>query len=258
MDSLTSSELDNLPLKELIERMDEIIEDNWYGRGNKIMKLTLSSIMETKRVNEFNELFQRKIAYKAFSFYLQILYTDFLSGANFINPTKSKIAKQITWATRYQSTIVSSRMALEYFYQLVFMIGNGEEFKSTKETFKKFKKWLKESNNNYNYLALMVARSFKFTREKRDPEVHGGTKFARKILKLSADTIDNEIFQLLTRIKNEWQSVVSIANGKDLSGYMIEEDKFDDKEFYNLWKNQDKVKINKLIDSMDSKDFFVE
>lgn len=253
MEQITPSDLDSLNLDDLVVRMDEILAaPYWYRRGNEIMKLRIYTLISTKSVKAFDANFQRKVAYKAFGLLLQLLYTYFSVSAQFFHlPDQDDPAsKQIYAAARRQWTIVSSRIAFEYFIQIIFMLGTGEDFSSSKSAFKKLRKWLKQPRNPYTYFAITVARAFRYDREKRTPEVHAGTKMARHILLGTATDIDNEMLYLFNIIQNQWQFVIDIADDKIPNGWSSSGNVAGDREWYELWESGDQEEINNEIDNM--------
>jgi hypothetical protein len=256
MKKITDSELDNLDLDTLVTRMDEILSaPDWYRRGNKIMQLSVRSLIETRQVQSYSSVFQRKIAYKTFGLMLQLLYARFSSSARFFSVpgTDDPIAEQLYNAARQQWTIISSQVVFEYFMHLLYMLGTGQEFPSGKGALKRFKKWLKEPENPYTFFAITTAHSMKFGQELRRPEVHAATKFARRILLASVSDLDewNKSLYLLQVIPNQWQYVLQIAETGSASGWSATgRDVGEDKEWYKLWERGDQGEINQEIDKM--------
>ncbi|MBO1223990.1 MAG: hypothetical protein JYX80_06145 [Candidatus Scalindua sediminis] len=253
MDKITTEELDNLETEELVSRMDEALSSPYWSRmGNKILKLNVCSLYESATVKKFDPVFQRKVAYKSFGFLLQLQYSELSSSANFFRlPEKDENgAKQIYWAARNQWTIVSSRMAFEYFMHLTYMLGSGSDFKSGKSAIKKFKNWLKERENPYSYFTISAARAMQFDRSKRSPEVHATTKLVRRILLMTASDIDNDVFQLINILKNQWQFILDIAHQREPNGWVSCGNVDDDKEWYGIWESKDYDAISKKIDEV--------
>lgn len=252
---LAEDDLDNLNLDELITRMDEILAAPcWWRPGNEIMKLRVCALMNTKRAQSFASEFQRKVAYKTFGFLLQLLYTQFSRSARFFNASgkDGAAAPQLHSAAREQWCVISSRIAFEYFMQLTYMLGTGEDFRSGKSTFKKFRRWLKQPGNPYTYFSISVARAAKFDRRKRSPEVHGGTKLARRILLLTKEGHDSEVGSLFNIIQNQWQFVIDIADERHPNGWVASGPGpvTDDREWYKLWNSGDEAAIHKEVDIM--------
>ena len=250
---ITETALDDLQMDALAARMDGILAAPYWERfGNEIMKLRVSILTNTKRVQSFAPEFQRKVAYKTFGLLLQLFYTNFSISAKFFNLSgkEEPSARQLHNVAREQWTVISSRIAFEYFMQLVYMLDKGYDFGSPKSTFNKLKKWLKEPRNPYTYFSITVARAAKYDRSKRTPEVHGGTKLARRILLLDDHQHDAELLSLFNTIRNQWQFVIDVADERSPNGWAASGNVTGDKEWYKLWKSGDEVAINREIDSM--------
>jgi len=259
MKQLTNSNLDNLDLYALVDRMDEILAaPYWYRRGNKIMKLSVRSLIATKQVQSYSSAFQRNIAYKTFGLMLQLLYAQFSTSAQFFSVpgTDDPIAEQLYNAARQQWTIISSQVVFEYLMHLLYMLGTGQKFPSGKGASKRFKKWLKEPCNSYTYFAITAARSMKYGQEMRRPEVHAATKFARRILLASVSDLDewNKTLYLLNVIPMQWQFVIEIAESGSAHGWAATGRDTGDEEWYRLWESGDQEGISQEIDRMFSDD----
>lgn len=252
MQKLTEDQIMNLDNCELVKRMDEIISSSSFADDFRCLRMSVSSIIETKKVKSFDNKFQRKIAHKAFGLFLQIIYTR-LGVQLSKNPFPKgdiNVNEQLSWAASKQRMLISSRIIAEYFMKLLYMIGTGKELKGEK-MFGEIKKWVKTPENPFVYFSISIARMKKYSREKRDSEVHANTKLAKKILTLSADEIDNSLFELLNIINNQWQYIVSISDGKNANGWSNNSrDEFDDKSWYEKILKSEKVIIDSKIDEM--------
>lgn len=256
MSKLTEKELDGLSNEDLVFKMDEILTaPYWSRRGNQIMKLCVENIFETERVQSFSQDFQRNVIYKAFGLLLQLHYTEFSSSAQFFRVQKRDelLARQLYSSARKQWVCVSSRIIFEYFIHLTYMLGTGEEFEMGRSAMKKFKKWLREKDNPYTYFSISVMRAELYDRKQRTPEVHASTKLARQILLASATNIDNDMFEIVGIIKNQWQFILHIANGKnprDFGWVSSGKNVVDDKKWYEIWRSGDQKRIDIKIDQM--------
>ena len=255
MNKITENELDNLDNNELVSRMDAILSSPyWSRRGNKIMLLSVKNIFDTERVQGFSPDFQRKVIYKAFGLLLQLHYTKFSYSANFfqIAEEDEPHAKQLYSAARNQWTYVSSRIIFEYFMHLTYMIGTGKEYYMGKSSIKKYKTWLKKKDNPYTYFAISVMRAESYDRTKRSPEIHAGTKLARKILLLTASDIDDDMMNLANIMESQWGFILHIANDVDSKnmGWVICGTNTGDKEWYEVWESGNQKMINSEIDKM--------
>ncbi|MFA6048649.1 MAG: hypothetical protein WC792_01715 [Candidatus Micrarchaeia archaeon] len=255
MDKLTEKELDALSNADLTKRMDQIITAGAGKLKEKhytALRFNVTSIMDTKKVKRLDESFQRKIAYTAFGLILQRLYTDLALAPHPPLPGDETVMKQISWAERWQWLAVSSRILFEHFRGLLYAIETGEELGISKKNSQKIKRWLKKPGNKFAYFAISIARAQRYSRLRRDPEVHAGSKLSKKVLMLTADEIDNSYLDLVNLIDNQWQHVLSLANEEQPPGNAVIKDGFNDKEWYELLNtgNQEKIeaKINEMLD----------
>ena len=253
METLIEEELDGFDTQQLVVRMDEILSAPYFERmGREILKLNVQTIYETEAVKRLPVEMRRKAVYKAFSFLLQLTYTEFSSAAQFFQLPEhdADAAKQLHWAARSQWISVSSRIGFEYFMQLTYMLGTGQDFPKGKSAIRAYRKWLKEPKNRYTYFAISAARAKDYDRTRRSPEVHAGTKLARRVLLGTATDIDNANFELVAILKNQWQFVLDIANDREPNGWAACGDASGDKEWYELWEFGDQAAINEKIDEM--------
>ena len=228
MKSITLEELAHLSNDELALRMDTILvnkEVEIYGiqslKRNEIFhKLnSVVTILNTKYVKALNEVKQRKICYLTFNTLLQMEYTSFTSEAknHYIYPNGivnwSSSSSQIRNAALTQFSIISSRITMECFMQLLHYLDTGEEIKA-KSTFKAFKKWLNNPNNIFSYFATHTLSTFKFDRKYRTSEVHASSKLSSKLLLMGEpdNKEQNDMLKLEGILMNVWQSLVEILN----------------------------------------------
>lgn len=159
MESLTKEELGKLSNDDLARRMDTILlnkEIENYGieitKRNKVFQEQRSvvTILKTKYIQKLDEKRQRKICYLIFNTLLQMEYTNFTSGAKNHYIYRHTSTQTVNWsspstqvnnAALTQFGIISSRITMECFMQLLHYIDTGNEING-KSTFKAFKKWL--------------------------------------------------------------------------------------------------------------------
>ncbi len=251
MEKLTEEEIKSLSNFELIKRMDEIINSSFLSDNFRIMRINISAMMETEKIKSFNGEFQRKIAYKIFGMILQIIYTHLSVQPNFNHFPKGDrgINKQFSWAESEQWMGISSRIIAEYFMSLLYMIGTGKELRG-RSKFNKIKSWLKQPDNEFVYFAISVARAKKYSRIKRENEIHANTKLAKKVLTLSAHEIDNSIFDLLNIIQTQLQYLLLLSNNKEPTGYSLINDEYNDKNWYEIVIKSKQEIIDLEIDEM--------
>jgi hypothetical protein len=247
---ISIEELDKLLIPKLIERMDEIITaDSFYTRGNEICGLNVSKMMNTEKARKLEPKIQRDLAFEIFRMLMQKRITDISLSPQYKLPGNEEINKQFSWIARNQWMIISSRILFEYFMNIIYMVETGKKLGS-KNRFNKIKNWLKKENNDFTPLAILIARVKKYSRTKREPEIHFGSNFTKEIITLSADKIDNSIFGLTNYLNNYWQYVIQISNNEKMVGHPIYRDEFNDKEWYKLLEKNDKKEINFRIDNM--------
>ena len=171
MQSLTKEELAQLSNDELASRMDTILlEKELENYGQEIVALnkvfrdmrSVVTILNTPYVQKLDEPKKRKICYLTFNTLLQMEYTSFTSGAKNHYIYRHTSTRKVDWsssstqvnnAALTQFGIISSRISMECFMQLLHYLGTGEEIKA-KSTFKAFKKWLNNPNNPFSYFAI--------------------------------------------------------------------------------------------------------
>jgi hypothetical protein len=249
MNNLSLENVSSLTNNELVTRMDEIINSGQLSeRGNKILQLEVSNMMNTEKVKNWSNDFQRKIAYKTFQTLWQLRVSEFKPIIDHGLPGDKDVQKQFDWLTNYQWVIISSRIVFECLRDLIYMIDKGKPLEGGKT--KKIKSWLKEENNNFKPLAILLVRGLKFSRLKREPEIHNNSNYSNKLLSLSVAEIDNSVFSLTKYIKQYWGDILKMADGQNFGGYPVFRDEFDDKEWYQLIKEGDINKINNKIDEM--------
>lgn len=245
MQSLTKEELVQLSNDELALRMDTILlnkEIENYGieitKRNKVFQdqRSVVTILNTNYIQRLDEQEQRKICYLTFNTLLQMEYTSFTSGAKnhyIYRLTSSRVVNwsspstQVNNAALTQFSIISSRITMECFMQLLHYIDTGKEIKA-KSTFKAFKKWLNNPENPFSYFATHTLRAFNFDRKYRTPEVHASSKLSSKILLMGEpdNKEQNDMMELQGILMNVWQSLIEILNDGQCSSMMGKEEDF--------------------------------
>ena len=226
MNSLTEEELDSLPLKELIQRMDDfLLESNEERYGKLPDGLTISlprELVNTAVVQKWQEPEVRKIAYLVFSYLVQLELSSVSSGfANRILFTEAY--KTTDWKSPVfrlrdgvirQYQIISSRMAFEIFIDLLYCVETGERLTSKRSKLKKFRSWLQDVENRFHYFAHVLLIAYRFDRDVRTLEVHGSSRLPRKALLLKEPEREemNQPFHLTNALINIWRPLIDILN----------------------------------------------
>jgi len=122
---------------------------------------------------------------------------------------------QIKSAALRQWGIVSSRISMECFMQLLHYLGEGERIRSKKSTFGAFKKWLLNADNPFSYFATHILKAFHFDRAYRTPEVHASSRLSQSIILMEKPTQEqkNSGTELTNIMLNVWNPLVEILNG---------------------------------------------
>lgn len=252
MNILTKQEVENLTLDELVRRMDQILALYCPCEISEQVHINwVYSIMDTVMAKQLDENTQRKLAYKVFGMLLQIKYTYQSVQPREQLPIDDKfVHEQLLNAESRQWLRISTRIVFEYFMGILYMLGKKQEL-SGKSRIRKVVNWLKEPDNEFNYFAITVARGKKYSRYKRDPEIHATTKIAKDVLTLSVEPIDWSELNFFHIITNQMQDVVSIANGEKHPGVMrLFSDEFNDYEWDDLLKTGNNGDIAAKIDEM--------
>lgn len=231
---LTQEELHNLSVDELASRMDTILlesEIEIYGpevvahKQRFSHKPSVSKILSTTDVQAMEVGQQRAICHLAFNTLLQMEYTMFTCAASNHYVYGPNLDEEKRWgfptiqirnAALNQFGIISSRISMEAFMELLHYLGTGERIKSKKSTFKSFKKWLNNPKNPFSYFATHILRAFVFDRNHRTPEVHASSKLSSKVLMMGKPSKDdqNTCLGLANVMLNIWQPLIEILNDR--------------------------------------------
>jgi hypothetical protein len=113
-----------------------------------------------------------------------------------------------------QYQIISSRISIEIFIDLLYCIETGERLTSKKSKLKKFRTWLQDVHNKFHYFAHVLLIAYRFDRELRAPEVHGSSSSPRSMLMLQTPTFEdiNKQFHLNNVLINIWNPLIEILN----------------------------------------------
>lgn len=266
MQPLTKEELSQLSNNELALRMDTILlnkEVENYGLEHvelhKVFheKRSVVTILNTKIIQNLDETIQRKVCHLTFNTLLQMQYTDFTSGASnhyIYRHTSTQTTNwnspstQITNAALTQFGIISSRITMECFIQLVHVIDTGKRIEA-RSKLGAFKKWLNKDNNPFSYFAWYTLRAFHFDRQYRTPEIHASSRLSSIILQMrEPDNKDSKNQMELHNIfLNLWQPLIDILNEKQCSSIIGEEGA---SEWLNLYLNGTGEDRDKFLESI--------
>lgn len=267
MTPLDQSELNCLTLQELVRRMDDILLQSIierYGQINEGFPVCLvSDIINTKRIAAQSEKQRRKIAHIAFSYLVQLELNSvsggfsnailFTPGYNDTSSWQSPLFRLRDGAlSQYQ--IVSSRIAMEIFMDLLHCIETGQRLRSKRSKLKSFQKWLCDPANQFHYFAHVLLEAYRFDRKHRTPEVHGTSKLPIRLLLLQHPSAEemNEPHRLLNSLINCWRPLQELLNGQRPSYMHILEA---ENEWFSTFmkgsENEIAEKLSKMFDSIE-------
>lgn len=229
MTPLDQNELNCLALLDLVRRMDEILLQSVierYGQVHEGLPVCLvSDIVNAPMVAAQSDENRRRIAHIAFSYLIQLELHSVSSGFSntiLFTPDYNDTASwnsplfRLRHGAIHQYQIVSSRMAMEIFMDLLHCIDTGQRLKSKRSKLKIFQKWLCDSNNKFHYFAHVLLEAYRFDRNLRTPEVHGTPKLPKKLLLLQHPSHEemNEPYRLYNALINCWPPLQDILNGQ--------------------------------------------
>lgn len=230
---MSASELDALSLADLVARMDDILEISRLERSgifyNSFNEPKVTEFIDTKLISQKSLDDKRKLAYKCFGFLVQMELCTISSGIqNKILYDDKNYSRPESWHSPLfrlrhgvlrQYEILASRVAMDIFMDLIYKIDTGNNLDG-KSKFKKFRNWLKNTENPFVYFILILHITYFFDREYRTAEAHGGSKLPRKLLLLEVPDIDelNETHTLSNALRSSWGSFIDILNGNKPRG----------------------------------------
>jgi hypothetical protein len=225
------NDIKKLSLDALVERMDivrltadkERYGSHWIEMKGKHDPLPqVKDLMSTFIARQMGEPQKRKLADAAFRFLLQM---DMLSvssgisnavvyGPNYHDGIWAHPSRCMASAVLDQYQIIASRIALECFFDLLYIADCGERM-SGKSKFSTFRKWVVLPENPYKYFVGHIIVAFEFDREHRQKEVHGTSRFAHSLLRLEKPNSEelNISLKLTNVLLSVWRPLIEIMNG---------------------------------------------
>ena len=260
---MSSEQLDSLPTEELIIRMDEFINDSFNERNShlppnlfRLPNKLVSQLICTQSVQSKSDEIKRKIAYLCFSYLIQsdlglvnLGMTNLVLYSNFNESKWRSPLFRLNHAALTQYQIVASRMAFEVFIDLLLVLETGERIDAKKSKLKTFKKWLCQSKNPFNYFAHVLLIAYHFDREQRTPEVHGTSKFPRKLLCLQTPSSEqqNNPLHLTNALTSAWDPLLDILNSRKPTQMQIP---LDNDGWFTAFMSQDESKIEQELEKL--------
>jgi hypothetical protein len=239
-------------LQSIIERYGQVHE------GFPVCKV--SDIINTLKVTEQSDANRRRIAHIAFSYLVQLELCAVSSGFSNLILYTSDYNDESSWNSPLfrlrdgairQYQIVSSRMAMEIFMDLLHCIDMGQRLESKRSKLKRFQKWLCDPCNQFYYFAHVLLEAYRFDRKLRTPEVHGTSKLPKNLLLLQHPSHEelNDHFRLLNALMGCWRPLRDLLNGQRPSYMNISES---ESEWFTTYMTGSESEISeKLADMFD-------
>jgi len=227
-----------LPLPDLVRRMDDILRCSIIERYGAILDefhhYRVSQIIETRRVSALPEETQRYLAHIVFSYLVQSEMASVVGGMTNAFLYNDRYDEELSWHSPVfrlrhgaldQYQIVSSRISMEIFMDILYCIDTGQRLDKKKSKLKAFRKWLCDSTNEFHYFAHVLLAAYRFDRGIRTPEVHGTPKLPRRLLLLQKPSHDemNECHNLTNTLLGCWHPLIDLLNGTKPSYMHISE-----------------------------------
>ena len=230
--------LQALPLGSLVQRMDDILLNSImerYGTLSNLFPINLvSHVISTKKVCALSPETQRHVAHITFAYLIQSELEAVAAGMSNVLVYNNQYDAECSWQSpafqlragaikQYQ--IISSRIAMEIFMDLLYCVNTGQRLRAKRSKLKAFRKWLCDKDNEFHYFAHVLLAAYRFDRGIRTPEVHGTPKLPKRLLRLQRPSHDelNEPVRLTNALSGCWRPLLEILNGKRPSGMTIAE-----------------------------------
>lgn len=229
LESLTEQQLDALSLNQLVGRMDAFLLDIFQKRAApsavQVLPAKLpSQLMSCDLVLRHPEDKQRRIAYQAFSFLLQLEFNmsacgisnKLLFGVNHNPQNWFNPMFRLQEGVLHQYHLIGSRISFEIFMDLLHLIETGELLKPYKKSkIKAFRRWIVGAHTPFRYYGHILVRAYEFDRSHRSPVVHGASPLPRQLLRLGDhdDALANEALQLVNLMSNVWTPLLELSSG---------------------------------------------
>jgi hypothetical protein len=216
-------------LDALVQKMDAFLIASHHERYGSTIEppriCLVREIMRTRQMLNRPEDEKRRITHITFSYLVEMELNSVSSGfANRILFTP-EYEEQTSWKSPVfrlregairQYQIVSSRIAMEIFMDLLHCAKTGIRLKSKRSKLGAFKKWLCDSKNEFHYFAHVLLEAYRFDRTLRTPEVHGTPSLPSKLLDLQVPSHEemNRPHRLTNALSNCWLPLLLILDGQ--------------------------------------------
>lgn len=259
---LSQAELDDLSVSALVERMDALLQRSRterYGPDRGLFPESLvSHIITAKRVSAFPDALQKRIAHISFAYLVELELNSVSSGfANHILFT-CDYDERTSWLSptfrlregairQYQ--IMSSRIAMEIFMDLLYCIETGKRLESKRSKLKAFRKWLCDATNPFHYFAHALLEAYRFDRSIRTPEVHGTPRIPKRLLLLQHPSFEelNDAHRLTNMLSGCWPPLLDLLNNERPSYMQISDT---EKEWFSVYMTGSEDDITEKLSAM--------
>ena len=227
-----------LSLPDLVRRMDDILGCSIIERDgaipDELYHYRVSQIITTRRVSKLPEDTQRYLAHIVFSYLVQSEMGSVVSGISNALLYNERYDEKLSWQSPifrlrhgalHQYQIVSSRIAMEIFMDILYCIDTRQRLDKKKSKLKAFRKWLCDPDNDFHYFAHVLLAAYRFDRGIRTPEVHGTPKLPKRLLLLQKPSHNemNECHNLTNTLSGCWHPLVDLLNETKPSYMQISE-----------------------------------
>ncbi len=260
--AVNHSDPDKLDLKSLVQKMDEfLVHSNHERYRNAVEKIPVnlvSEVIKTPRVAKKSDDDKRRIAWIAFSYLVEMELNFVSSGfANRILFT-AEYDEQMSWKSPVfrlregairQYQIISSRIAMEIFIDLLYCIETGQRLEVKRSKLKKFQKWLCDPKNDFHYFAHVLLEAYRFDRNFRTPEVHGTPSLPRKLLDMKVPSHEemNGPHRLTNALMACWRPLLDLLEGRKPHYMQISQD---EQEWFTTYMNGTEEEIGEKLLAM--------
>jgi len=263
MHQISQEELNELSVSDLVERMDALLQRSRRERYAPLPKgfpaeSLVGQIITTKKVSVFSDTIQKRIAHIAFA-YLVELELNHVSGG-FANALlyNSDYDEQTSWLSPTfrlrdgairQYEIVSSRIAMEIFMDLLHCIETGDRLKSRRSKLKRFRQWLVDAGNPFYYFAHVLLEAYRFDRNIRTPEIHGTPRLPKKLLLLQHPSHEelNDAHYLSNILSSCWAPLLDLLNNERPSYMQISDT---EEEWFSIYMTGSEADISEKLSVM--------
>ena len=137
---------------------------------------------------------------------------------------------------------------MEIFMNLLHCVETGRRIDSDSKL-KPFRKWLCSPTNQFHYFAHILLEAYRFDRGFRTPEVHGASKFPRRmlILQVPDHQENNEPLRLINSLFTCWRPLIEILNGQRPTSMQISND---EENWFTTYMSGSEAEVAQKLEDM--------